>query len=84
MVKKKKRRTSYESPTKDFRNVAQVAMGAGMVGMMTPLIQNPHVGSGNLASAGQGMLGMAMLAPIASVGFNAIDNISSKKKKKLM
>jgi len=74
MVKKKK---SY---TNDFRDIAQISMGAGMVGTMTPLISNPS--AGNIENAVHGMVGFSILAPIATVGFNAIDNIGKKKKKK--
>jgi len=87
MVKKMKRkrysRQVAESPTKDFRQVAQVGMGAGMVGMMTPLMTAPT--PGNIGNAIQGSVGFAILAPMSGVGFNAIDNIyKSGKKKKLM
>jgi len=80
MVKKKKKYKSMQSPTKDFRNVAQVGMGAGMVGMMTPLMTAPT--PGNINNAIQGSVGFAILSPIASVGFDAIDNISKQNKKK--
>jgi len=82
MVKKRKHKhkKSEKSPTKDFRNIAQVTMGAGMVGSMTPLISNPS--AANIGNATQGMVGFAIMAPIASVGFDAIDNISKTGKKK--
>lgn len=85
MVKKIKRKRyikqESESPTKDFRQVAQVGMGAGMVGMMTPLITAPT--PGNINNAMQGSVGFAILAPMSAVGFNMIDKIydSGKKKK---
>jgi hypothetical protein len=86
MVKKMKRRRysrQTESPTKEFRQVAQVGMGAGMVGMMTPLMTAPT--PGNIGNAIQGSVGFAILAPMSGVGFNAIDNIyNTGKKKKLM
>jgi len=74
MVKKKK------STTDQFRNISQVAMGGGMVGLMTPLISNPS--TGNIGNAMQGSIGFAILTPTASIGFNAIDNISKSVKKK--
>ena len=72
-----------KSPTKDFRNIAQVTMGGGMVGMMTPLLSNPS--TANIGNAIEGSIGFAILAPTAGVGFDAIDNIyksGSKKKTK--
>ena len=80
MVKKKRKYKSMQPPTKDFRNVAQIGMGAGMTGMMTPLISNPT--PGNINNAIQGSVGFAILSPVAGVGFDAIDNISKSKKKK--
>ena len=77
---KHKHKTAEKSPTKDFRNVAQVAMGAGMAGSMVPLIQHPT--PGNIGAATEGMVGFAILAPMATVGFNAIDNITNQGKKK--
>jgi hypothetical protein len=79
---KRKRRTiaNIESPTKDFRNVSQVAMGGGMVGMMTPLMSAPT--PGNIGNAIQGSVGFAILGPMAGVGFDAIDRISASGKKK--
>jgi len=74
MAKKKK------SPTQEFRNVAQVAMGAGMVGSMTPLISNPS--QANFSNAFQGTMNMAILSPMAAMGFNAIDNISAQNSTK--
>jgi len=54
MAKKKKKYKSMstESPTKDFRNVAQVTMGGGMAGMMMPLISAPTPGNINNAIQG--------------------------------
>ena len=82
MVKKKKKYQykSLKSPTKDFRNIAQVTMGGGMVGTMTPLLSNPS--AGNISNATQGMVGFAIMSPMAKVGFDAIDNISKRSKKK--
>jgi len=84
MTKKMKRkrysRQETESPTAPFRQVAQVGMGAGMVGMMTPLISAPT--PGNIGNAVQGSIGFAILAPMSGVGFNAIDNIYKTGKKK--
>jgi hypothetical protein len=69
-----------KSSTKDFRNIAQVTMGAGMVGNMMPLIQHPT--PGNIGNAMEGSVGFAILAPMSGIGFNAIDNISKAGKKK--
>ena len=82
---KKKRKHSHryiESPTGEFRKVAQVTMGGGMVGTMTPLLGAPT--PANLSAATEGMVGFAILAPTAKVGFDAVDRIyeSGKKKKK--
>lgn len=74
-MKKKKKRV-----TEDFRNIAQVSLGAGLVGTMTPLISNPS--EGNINNAIQGTIGISILSPIANIGFNAIDNIASSSKKK--
>jgi hypothetical protein len=78
MAKKKK------SPTDEFRNITQVTMGGGMVGMMTPLLSDPS--PCNIGNAIEGSVGFAILAPTAGIGFDAIDNIyksgSVKKKKK--
>jgi len=76
MVKKKKKK-SY---TKDFRDIAQISMGAGMVGTMTPLISDPS--ACNIGNAVHGMVGFSILAPVVKVGFDAIDNISKSGKKK--
>ena len=75
MGKKKK---YVKRSTSDFRNIAQVTMGAGMVGAMTPLMSNPS--QGNLSGAAQSMVGFSILAPMASVGFDAIDRIGKKRK----
>jgi len=84
MVKKIKKKRYIkkvaESPTKPFRQVAQIGMGAGMVGMMTPLMTAPT--AGNIGNAVQGSIGFAILAPVSSVGFDAIDNIYKTNKKK--
>jgi len=74
MVKKKK------STTDQFRDISQVAMGGGMTGLMTPLISDPS--ACNIENAMQGSIGFAILAPTASIGFDAIDNISKSGKKK--
>jgi hypothetical protein len=76
----KAKKKYVKTPTADFRNMTQVAMGAGMVGTMTPLMSNPS--AGNMGNAVQGMVGFGMMAPMASMGFDAIDNISKSGKKK--
>ena len=68
-----------KSPTKDFRNIAQVTMGGGMVGTMTPLLSNPS--AANISNATHGMVGFSIMAPMTKVGFDAIDNISKQRKK---
>jgi len=81
MVKKKKySKRKNSSPTKDFRQVAQVTMGGGMVGTMTPLLSAPT--TANIGNAIEGSIGFAVLAPVSGVGFDAIDNIYKAGKKK--
>jgi hypothetical protein len=81
MKKHKKKYKKSESPTAPFRQAAQVGMGAGMTGMMIPLMSAPT--PGNIGNAVQGSVGFAILAPMSGIGFDAIDNIykSGKKKK---
>ena len=82
--KKYRRVVEEESPTKPFRQVAGVTMGAGMASSLVPLMRAPT--PGNIQGATEGMVGFAILAPMAGVGFNAIDNIyksgQPQKKKK--
>jgi hypothetical protein len=76
MAKKKK---NYSS---DFRNMGGIIYGSAMVGSMTPILTNPHVGDGAWAGAAEGLFNVTLSSTVADVGFDAIDNIYKAGKRK--
>ena len=77
MTKKKKN----ESPTKEFRQVTQVTLGAGIASDMVPLMKSPCQAPDKFGN----MIGFAMVGKMSNVAFDAVDDIyksGTKKKRK--
>jgi xanthosine utilization system XapX-like protein len=73
MVKKRKRKSQ-------MRELGGTILGAGTVGMMTPLLSDRSPAA--LQNATQGMVGIAVMAPMADIAFSSIDRIYQSEKKK--